>query len=60
MVRAGGIALAMIKGVESLVSHLRSGAPLLCDGTDGLAALAIQQAAEESLERQDVVPVTVA
>jgi predicted dehydrogenase len=39
---------AMVNGVESLVSHLTSGAPLLCEGADGLAALLIEEASEES------------
>ncbi len=57
---SGGLERAMIGGVESLASHLKSGTPLLCDGADGLAALAILEAAEESLARQDVVPMGVA
>jgi predicted dehydrogenase len=56
VVSSGGLEHAMIEGVDSLVSHLKSGTPLLCGGADGLAALAIQEAAEESLARQDFVP----
>jgi hypothetical protein len=56
---SGGLERAMIEGVESLVSHLRTGTPLLCNGSDGLAALAIHEAVEESLQRQEVVPMEV-
>lgn len=40
-----GLAQAMLGGVESILSHLRSGTPLLCRGEDGLAALAVVDAA---------------
>jgi predicted dehydrogenase len=43
-----GVLHAMEGGVESLVSHLDTGSPLLCDGAGGLAAAAIHDAAEES------------
>jgi predicted dehydrogenase len=43
-----GLLHAMEGGVESLVSHLATGSPLLCDAVDGLAAAAIHDAAEES------------
>jgi predicted dehydrogenase len=41
-----GLVGAMAGGVESLVSHLRSGTPLLCRGDDGLATLAVIEEAE--------------
>ena len=34
-----GLIAAMTGGVESLVSHLHSGTPLLCGGVEGLATL---------------------
>jgi predicted dehydrogenase len=50
-----GLANAMLEGVESMVSHVTSGTPLLCDGADGLAALAIHEAAEESVRTGELV-----
>lgn len=55
VISGGGLERAMIEGVESLVSHLNKGTPLLCEGADGLAVLAIEEAAAESLTQQDVV-----
>ena len=48
--RDGGLADAMLNGVNSLVEHLDAGSPLACDGDDGLAALEIAAAVARSLE----------
>ena len=40
-----GLAHAMLEGVSSLVSHVRRDTPLLCRAEDGLAALAVVDAA---------------
>ena len=41
-----GLIAAMTGGVESLVSHLRSGTPLLCGGEEGLATLQVIEEVE--------------
>jgi hypothetical protein len=39
----------MMGGVNALIENLTVGTPLPCSGTDGLAALAVQEAVESSL-----------
>lgn len=46
----GGLADAMLNGLRALVDHVEAGAPLLCDGRDGVAALEIEAAVARSLE----------
>jgi predicted dehydrogenase len=48
-VDGNGLADAMMGGVNALIENLTVGAPLPCSGTDGLAALAVQEAVESSL-----------
>lgn len=45
----GGIAQAMMGGVQALVDHLRDGTPLPCTGADGVAALAVHDAVDAAV-----------
>jgi hypothetical protein len=47
--RETSLEAAMMGGVTSLAWHLTSGRELLCDGDDGIASLALAQAADDSL-----------
>jgi predicted dehydrogenase len=44
-----GLAGAMLGGVQSLIDHVRTSAPLLCTGHDGVAALRVVEAVESAV-----------
>jgi predicted dehydrogenase len=54
-----GLAGAMLGGVQSLVDHLSAGAPLLCTGHDGVAALRAVEAIESAVQDGGRVPLDV-